>query len=111
MDGFNDVLNRIDEELQPLQEMARIGNVGNYEIFVYSGECSIPHFHFKNAKTGEEGCLKILESDYFKHGKYQAELNSKERKEIFNFLKDNARDEIYAVLLNLPGRTKIKTYF
>ena len=30
MDEFDDVLNQIDEELQPLQEMARIENVGNF---------------------------------------------------------------------------------
>lgn len=34
MNEFDDVLNRIDKELQPLQEMARIGNVGNFQIKV-----------------------------------------------------------------------------
>ena len=85
---FRAAISEIKEKLEErhlLQEMARIATVGNYEICVYSGEGPTPHFHFKNAKTGQEGCLKILENDYFKHGKYQAELNSKERKKIFNF--------------------------
>jgi len=96
---FRAAISEIKEKLEGrhlLQEMARIATVGNYEICVYSGECPTPHFHFKNAKTGKEGCLKILENDYFKHGKYQAELNSKERKEIFNFLKENTKNKIYA---------------
>ena len=95
MDGFDDVLNKIDEELQPLQEMARIGNVGNFQISVFGGERNIPHFHFFNTQTKEKGCIKILTCEYFKHGKYTAELNSGERKDLQNFLSKSTDDEIY----------------
>lgn len=74
------------EERHLLQEMARVATIGNFELCVYSGEGPVPHFHFKNTESGTEGCLKILEADYFKHGRYQAELNSKERKTIYEFL-------------------------
>ena len=86
---------QLDEEKELLQEMATIAIVGNYELSVYNKEGPTPHFHFKNLKTEDEGCLKILQCEYFKHGKYKAELNSAERKVIYNFLQAVTTEEIY----------------
>ena len=36
-----------------------------------------------------------LACEYFKHGKYQAELNSGERKELQAFLSEQTKDEIF----------------
>lgn len=95
MNEFDDVLNKIDKEQQQLQEMARIGNVGNFQISVFSDEENIPHFHFFNIQTKAKGCIKVLTCEYFKHGKYTSELNSKERKVFQNFLSNATDDEIY----------------
>ena len=78
-----------------LQEMARIGNVGNFLISVFSNEGPIPHFHFMNTTTGAHGCIKILECSYFEHGKYKAKLNSGERKELQLFLEEQTFEKIY----------------
>ena len=48
-----------------------------------------------NTQTGEQGSIKILACEYFKHGKYQAELNSGERKELQAFLSEQTKDEIF----------------
>lgn len=98
MENYNEKLNfsEIYKSAEHLQEMAKIATVGHYELSVYSDEGPTPHFHFKNLqKENEEGCLKILESDYFKHGRYQAELNSQQRKEIYEFLNQETTEEIY----------------
>lgn len=94
---YENILGESEEqgETKHLQEMARIGNVGTFLISVFSDEGPTPHFHFMNTKTGAQGCIKILECSYFKHGKYQAELNSGERKEIQQFLEKQTFDEIY----------------
>lgn len=97
MKNFDENINseEIYRNSSHFQEMARIGNVGNYTISVFSDEGPVPHFHFMNRKTGDQGCIKILACEYFKHGKYKAELNSNERKELQNFLASPAVDEIY----------------
>lgn len=69
-----------------LKEMAQIGVVGDWTIWIYNGEGPIPHFHFVNNQTHEEGCICLLENRYFSHGRKQAELNAKERKMLMRFL-------------------------
>lgn len=97
MENYNEKLNfeEIYKDSAHFQEMARIGNVGNFIISVFSDEGPTPHFHFMNTQTGEQGCIKILACEYFKHGKYQAELNSGEKKELQTFLSEQTKDEIF----------------
>lgn len=97
MEGLNEKLDfeAIYQDSLHFQEMARIGNVGNYIISVFSDESPVPHFHFINTKTGDQGCIKILVCEYFKHEKYKAELNSNERKELQTFLTSPTTEEIY----------------
>lgn len=69
--------------------MARIGEFVCGDLFlinVYSGEGNIPHFHIINSRTREEGCIKIESAEYFSHDSKIMELNSKEKKELQNFL-------------------------
>lgn len=94
MKNFDEVLKRIDSS-QHLYEMSRIGNIDNFQISVFGDEGKIPHFHFFNTQTKEKGCIKILTCEYFKHGIYQAELKSLERKHLQNFLSKETTDEIY----------------
>lgn len=81
-----EIFEKILNENQHFQEMARIGAVGDYVISVFSDEGPIPHFHFFNTKTRAESCIKILECEYFKHTKYKATLNSTEKKQLQKFL-------------------------
>lgn len=82
---------KLIEERQQLYEMARVGNFGEYRIYVYSGERNIAHFHFINRHTGAEGCIKILTNEYYQHGGHNATLNSRERKELVKFLKATSK--------------------
>lgn len=97
MEGLNEKMDfeTIYHDSLHFQEMARIGNVGDYIISVFSDEGPVPHFHFMNTQNGDQGCIKILACEYFKHGKYKAELNSNERKELQVFLTSPTTEEIY----------------
>lgn len=76
-------------ERNPLREMARVGNVGDFSICIYDGEGPIPHFHITNRKTGQKGCIRLEINGYFNHGSKQMTLNTNERRELCKFL--NAR--------------------
>lgn len=74
----------------PLFEMARIGYIGDLEIYIRTDDPgSIPHFHIWDKETmGDRfhGCVRIDKAEYFFHeGKYGT-LNSKQRKELVKFL-------------------------
>ena len=77
----------IGEEPSMLLEMAAVGEYGSYKVTVYGGEGSIPHFHIYDKQTKRQICVKILEADYFKHGKYQDELFRDEVKDLAKWLK------------------------
>ena len=74
------------KEIHRLEEMALLGNFDDYEVMVYEGEGTIPHFHFRNLQNGKQGCIKLLTNEYFFHGQYTDTLNSKERKLLVNYL-------------------------
>lgn len=106
-----------------LDEMAQIGRVGNYTIWIYSGEDPTAHFHFIERQTRAEGCVCLLENRYFSHGRKQAELNAKERKLLIKFLcrpLTQAKGTVYNYLCEtwnmnnpvhpLPPRAKMPDY-
>lgn len=79
----------------PLFEMARIGYIGDLEIYIRTDDPgNIPHFHIWDKETmGDRfhGCIRIDKAEYFFHeGKYST-LNSKQRKELVKFLKSPYR--------------------
>ena len=41
------------KEIHRLEEMARLGNFDDYEVMVYEGEGTIPHFYFRNLQNGK----------------------------------------------------------
>lgn len=82
----NDKMYIMNEGIHRLEEMARIGRAGRYDICVYSGEGPVPHFHFKNLQTGKEGCMRLDCAAYFPHNRYTATLNTKERQALVKFL-------------------------
>lgn len=82
----------IREDGQVLYEMAQIGKFDSFEIWVYSKEGPIPHFHvikgnqqFPNFET----CIKIEKAEYFHHSGKEGILNSREKKRLVEFLQSN----------------------
>ncbi len=61
--------------------------IGECQVYVYSNEGPIPHFHLI-AKDGNEACICIYEPLYFNHGRKTMRLNSKQRKELNNWLNE-----------------------
>lgn len=78
----------------PIMEMAKIGTfgnkigeTGNYEVWVYDKEGNgIPHFHIVNKEDNFSCCIKILECDYFIHTGKEDTLNAKLKKSLVTFL-------------------------
>ena len=64
--------------------------IGRSDIYVYSNEGTIPHFHIipKNGKS--EICICIFEPFYFNHGSKQLRLNSKQRKILDDWLEQQS---------------------
>lgn len=81
----------INDNLQePLLEMARIGFTNDsYEVYVNTDDPGdIPHFHYRKKGTWEgHTYIRLDKPEYFQHGDKQATLNSKQKKELVNFLK------------------------
>ena len=61
-------------------------NIGQCNIYVYSNEGTIPHFHIIPKNGIGESCICIYEPLYFNHGGKQLRLNSKQRKILNNWL-------------------------
>lgn len=81
-------LNLSTEELLYEDCVGRINfsnNIGECKIYVYSNEGTIPHFHIIS-KNNQESCICIYEPLYFNHGSKVMRLNSKQRKELDNWL-------------------------
>ena len=91
-----ELIKRFIEDKDPFMEMAvRVGVTDDsYLIYVNTDDGGkIPHFHYvdensrgKNRKTGFNSCVKIESAEYFCHGKYCDRLNTKQRKELQEFL-------------------------
>lgn len=76
-----------------LQEMSvRVGNVigGKYLVYVNTDDSgNIPHFHIVDTNSrGEEfhTCVKIDNPEYFHHGNKTDTFNTRQLKELNNFL-------------------------
>jgi hypothetical protein len=95
-------------ESEMLTEMAKIGSIsnkvgqaGNYFIFVYNNERAIPHFHIKE-KTGTFSCcIKIKEADYYIHGKHKDILTKDLKKSLIYFL--NSSEEPFTHITNFQN--------
>lgn len=68
-----------------LLEMAEVGRFDGFKITIYGSEGPIPHFHFENKDKTINGCLRLDKPEYFKHGKYQSKLNSKDKKRMIEW--------------------------
>lgn len=95
---FDEYVNEIqdkkyDKNLE-LEEMARVGYLTpKLEIYVNTNDGGdIPHFHIRDVSSrGNEfhTCIQIKENKYFHHTGKEDVLNSKERKQLNDFLQSN----------------------
>ena len=73
-------------------EMATVGKTSdNYDVVVFTNDSGkIPHFHYFDDNTrGSEfhTCIRLDKPEYFHHSNKDGILNSKQRKELINFLR------------------------
>ena len=89
---LNEKTFEIDDKM--LLEMAQIGNINKIlVIYVRSNDPgNIPHFHIVDKSTlGNKfhTCIKIETSEYFHHTGKEDVLNSKQRKQLVDFLNNS----------------------
>lgn len=83
----------IDQEERYLIEMANIGSIDNKLVAIIrmNDPGNIPHFHIVDKATlGRDfhTCIKIEAPEYFHHEGKEDVLNSKQRKNLNDFLKN-----------------------
>lgn len=83
----------IDQEERYLMEMANIGSIDNKLVAIIrmNDPGNIPHFHIVDKATlGRDfhTCIKIETPEYFHHEGKEDILNSKQRKNLNDFLKN-----------------------
>lgn len=94
---------RIHEEYykrKRLDEMARVGIMANtYDVIVYTDDMgNIPHIHILDTNTRGEDfdcCVRLETNRYFKHGRHQDELNTKQCKLFNEFMNQPCRSPKY----------------
>lgn len=69
-----------------LLEMAEVGRFEEFKICIFGSGGPIPHFHFESIDGTIDGCIRLDKPEYFKHGKHQSRLNSRDRKRIIQWL-------------------------
>lgn len=96
----DNIWNRLDEEYlkeQLLNEMARIGSMGDLLIYIRTNDPgNYPHFHIidENALGRKfHCCVRIDCAKYFIHTGKEDTLNSSRRKELIKFLTSPSEDE------------------
>lgn len=55
------------------------GKIGKLQLYVYTGEGTIPHFHLFEKDHKFETCVCIDKPEYFHHGRKSGVLNSKQK--------------------------------
>lgn len=83
-------------EARLLGEMARIGYLDSYEIYVRTDDPGkIPHMHIWDRSTKGQKfhtCIRLDKAEYFHHTGKEDKLNSTERKKLVEFLSENNAD-------------------
>ena len=87
------------EEKDLLAEMARVGFIGEYEVYVHTDDAGfIPHVHIRDKATRGrefETCVQLKTNDYFLHGKYKDKMNSSLKKDFAEFMESPSRNPKY----------------
>lgn len=90
MDIWNE-LKDVEEQEYLLYDTARIGYLDTYEVYVNTDDQGdTPHFHIWDRDSRGSAfhtCIKILSPEYLHHTGKENVLNTKQRKELCDFLK------------------------
>lgn len=88
-----------DGTMKDYTEMARVGITDDdYEIYINTNDGGkIPHFHYRKANDWKafHTCIMIEKPEYFHHGSKQDVLNSKQKKELVEFLNAKPKNKRY----------------
>ena len=92
----NETLNEntfeIDDNM--LMEMATIGYIGKFKVFVCGDEGEIPHMHIWDDETNGKKmhtCVCLNKIEYFHHTGKEGVLTPKQKKFLVDFLKDECK--------------------
>lgn len=88
----------IIKKVKNLQEMARVGFVSKYEIYVNTNDSgNIPHFHMRDKNDWKKfhTCIEINKPIYFHHDGKEDVLNSKQRKALCEFMNNKVELDRY----------------
>lgn len=89
-------------------EMSRVGDLGEFEVQVWSKDCGpavwtpahvyiyIPHVHVYSEASGLDACIKLTEPMYFPYGPHVDILNESQRKIFNEFMHRPHRTGIFA---------------
>lgn len=99
--NFNEFINKetlnentfeIDDNM--LMEMATIGYIGKFKVFVCGDEGEIPHMHIWDDETNGKKmhtCVCLNKIEYFHHTGKEGVLTPKQKKFLVDFLKDECK--------------------
>lgn len=82
-------MKRYIRSTQDIYGMARVGFLGNLEIYVNTNDGgNIPHFHIRLQDDWDKfhSCIKITCAEYFPHEGKEDTLNAKQRKDLWRFM-------------------------
>jgi hypothetical protein len=85
-------------QLQNIYGMARVGYIGELEVYVNTNDAgNIPHFRLRDSDDWDKfhTCIKILSPEYFLHEGKEDILNSKQRKELQEFMESKVSVKRY----------------
>ena len=92
-DNYQDNINNeeviIDEKHS--EEIARIGYVDDFEVFICTDDGNIPHFHSRDRNTKGEifhTCIRLDSPKYFHHTGKENILSDKQKKDLMIFLSE-----------------------
>lgn len=74
---------------QDIYGMSRVGFLGDLEVYVNTDDAgNIPHFHLRDPADWDKfhTCIKICAPEYFLYEGKEDILNSRQRKELQNFM-------------------------
>ena len=92
-------MKRIIRSSEDIFGMARVGYSGDLEVYVNTNDGgNIPHFHLRDKNDWDRfhSCIKITTPEYLSHEGKEDVLNSKQRKELADFMNDRVSIGKYA---------------
>ena len=87
------------KEKQNIYGMSRVGFIGELEVYVNTNDAgSIPHFHLRDSDNWDKfhTCIRIDKAEYFLHEGKEDILNSRQQKELQEFMESKVAIKKYS---------------